>query len=78
MVSKRPDDNRPETKTAADRRQAQRGMTGFGPLFTGLLTTRAQYEALRISGGSFLERSMLLDRLHELRADMAYHHRNLR
>ena len=67
----RPADNRPRTKAAADRRRGSRPPADFAPAFRELLTTRAQYEALRISDGSFFERAVLLDRLHELRSDMA-------
>ena len=42
----------------------------FGTLFNELMTTRAQYEALRISGGPFGERAMMLGRLHTIRHDM--------
>ena len=42
----------------------------FGTLFNELLTTRAQYEALRIGGGPFSERATMLDRLHTIRHDM--------
>lgn len=42
----------------------------FGAMFHELLTTRAQYESLRIGGAPFAKRADLLDRLHTLRHDM--------
>ncbi len=43
----------------------------FKPLFTELMKTRWQYEAMRSSDGSLLERAVMIDRLQELRADLA-------
>jgi hypothetical protein len=43
----------------------------FGALFRQLLDTRNRYETLRSGGAPFAERSELLDRLHDLRAEMA-------
>jgi len=42
----------------------------FTTLFGELLSTRAHYETLRVSGGSFLDRANTLTRLHELRHNM--------
>ena len=42
----------------------------FGQLLSELLTTRAQYESLRIGGAPFSKRADMLDRLHTLRHDM--------
>ena len=49
----------------------------FGTLFNELLATRSQYEVLRISGGPFGERAMMLDRLHTIRHDMDLMRRTL-
>ena len=43
----------------------------FGVLFRELLDTRRHYETLRIGGAPYVDRSELLDRLHDLRAQMA-------
>ncbi len=43
----------------------------FRPLFNELMKTRWQYEAIRSSDGSLLERAVMLDRLQDLRADLA-------
>ena len=50
----------------------------FGSLFHELLTTRAQYESLRIGGAPFAERADLIDRLHTIRQDMDLVRRTLR
>lgn len=42
----------------------------FGRLFGELLATRARYEGLRMSNAPLIERSYLIDRLHELRHEM--------
>ena len=42
----------------------------FGSLFHELLTTRAQYESLRMGGAPFAQRADLIERLHTLRHDM--------
>ena len=49
----------------------------FGSLFHELLTTRAQYESLRIGGAPFTQRADLLERLHTLRHDMNLMRRTL-
>ena len=49
----------------------------FGQLFSELLTTRAQYESLRIGGAPFSKRADMLDRLHTLRHDMDLMRRTL-
>ena len=67
MSFRRPNDNRPKNKKA--NRPAP--PSEFSPLMAELLSTRAQYEALRSSDGSFFERAVLQGRLHELRADLA-------
>ena len=43
----------------------------FGVLFRELLDTRRHYETLRVGGAPYADRSELLDRLHDLRAQMA-------
>jgi hypothetical protein len=43
----------------------------FGTLFRELLSTRAQYESMRIGGAGFGDRAEMLDRLHTLRANMS-------
>jgi len=43
----------------------------FAPLFNELLATRARYETLRVGNGPLLERSLLLDELHQLRYRMS-------
>ena len=63
--SSRPKDNRPAARAAGRARPVS------APLFSELLSTRARYEAVRSSDGSFLERAILLDRLHELRFELA-------
>lgn len=50
----------------------------FGQLFNELLSTRAQYESLRIGGGPFSKRADMLERLHTLRHDMDLVRRTLR
>ena len=51
--------------------------TDFGSLFHELLTTRAQYESLRIGGAPYAQRADLLERLHTLRHDMDLMRRTL-
>ena len=60
----RPKDTRPAARAAGASRPVSQ------PLFNELLSTRARYEAVRSSDGSFLERAMLLDRLHDLRFEL--------
>lgn len=43
----------------------------FWSNFDELLTTRNRYDALRRADGSLIERSLLLDRMHELRFELA-------
>lgn len=43
----------------------------FWSHFNDLLATRSQYDALRSADGSLLERSILQDRLHEIRHELA-------
>ncbi len=49
----------------------------FGQLFSELLSTRAQYESLRIGGAPFTKRADMLERLHTLRHDMSLMRRTL-
>jgi hypothetical protein len=43
----------------------------FAPLFNELLATRARYETARIADCPLIERSLLLEQLHELRHEMS-------
>lgn len=49
----------------------------FGSLFHELLTTRAQYESLRMGGAPLDKRADMLERLHTLRHDMSLVRRTL-
>ena len=61
-------DNRPRNTS----RVSTRPPAGeFRPLFNELMMTRWQYEAMRSSDGSLLDRAVMVSRLQELRADLA-------
>ncbi len=63
-------DNRPGS--APQHAAATRPPAGdFRPLLTELMKTRWQYEAMRSSDGSLLERAVMVNRMQELRADLA-------
>jgi len=76
MFFKRPADNRPPNKVTKRTNPVSSPSAEFRPLFRELLSTRAQYEALRSSDGAFFERAVLVDRLHELRSGLAISRRN--
>ncbi len=69
MRPQRRRDNRPGTKPR--QRTTRPVADDTRPLFHELMKTRWQYEAVRSSDGSLLERAVMLDRLQELRADLA-------
>jgi len=78
MLFSRPKDKRPKYKRATDFVSVPGSPAEFSSLYADLLSARAQYEALRSSDGSFLERAVLQGRLHELRSDLANIQRTIR
>ncbi|MFQ5554041.1 MAG: hypothetical protein ACE5GC_01560 [Acidimicrobiia bacterium] len=78
MFTRRPADNRPQDKGTGGSRSPSFPPQEFSPLLSELLSTRARLESLRSSDGSLMDRAMLRDRLHELRADLAQRRRGRR
>ncbi len=66
---RKPRDNRPSN--APRHSPAGPLRDDFKPMFSELMKTRWQYEALRASDGSLVERAALIGRMQELRADLA-------
>jgi hypothetical protein len=63
--------NRLHNQNPLDRRTVRPPMGDFKPLLTDLLSTRAEYETLRVLDGPLDERAAMLTRLQGLRADLA-------
>ena len=78
MFFRSPVDNRPQNKGTSGARAPSTSPREFSPLLSELLSTRARLEALRSSDGSLIDRIVLRDRLHELRADLAQSRRGSR
>ncbi len=64
-------DNRPRTMGRQRNDATHPAADEIRPLFHELMKTRWQYEAVRSSDGSLLERAVMMNRLQELRAELA-------
>lgn len=63
--------NRLQSQNPLNRRVVHPPMGAIKPLLSDLLTTRAEYETLRVLDGPLDERAQKITRLQELRADLA-------